>query len=89
MSALPRMLVASEGDRTVVVLPVGRHCSCGRMALMMVNRGGRTRCVTCDLLFREFNESPADEAVLAESVVTRAFTRAGSALVGLMGGRLT
>lgn len=55
------------------------------MALIMVNRGGRTRCVSCDMHFRDFGDSPADEAVLAESVVRRSFALAGSALVGLLG----
>ncbi len=45
--------ISSEGERTLILLPKAAKCGCGRAAVMFVNRAGRSRCVSCDYLFKE------------------------------------
>ncbi len=58
--------IASEGDRTLVLLSKMAKCTCGRPAVLFVNRAGRSRCVSCDYLFTETQAPetlvPAEEA---------------------------
>lgn len=43
------VVVDASGERTLVSLAEGRKCGvCGAMAMLMINRGGRTRCGKCD-----------------------------------------
>lgn len=38
-----------DGDPvTVAVLVTARRCACGAMAMMVINRMGKTRCTSCD-----------------------------------------
>lgn len=42
-------LIAVDRDGAVrVLLAQPRECGCGRMAALVVNRDGKTRCVECD-----------------------------------------
>lgn len=42
-------LVANAADGAgMIILKEPRKCKCGRMAAFLVNRDGKTRCVSCD-----------------------------------------
>ncbi len=45
-----------EGGTLICVLKKAVECGCGRMAMMVINRMGQTRCTECD---HEFQKSEA------------------------------
>jgi hypothetical protein len=48
-----RGLVAQAPDGSaLIILAEAIKCDCGRMALFVVNRMGKTRCLECDEKFK-------------------------------------
>lgn len=45
---MPRLLIAVSERGAIVLLPEPRECACGRAAMIVFNRAGRSRCVACD-----------------------------------------
>lgn len=43
-----RLLFAVSERGVIVFLPEPRECACGRAAMVVINRAGRSRCVACD-----------------------------------------
>ncbi len=42
------LIVQQEDDSALLFLKEAVECACGRMAMITVNRWGRTRCSECD-----------------------------------------
>lgn len=44
----PLVSVGNDGAARILLAAPVRCPGCGRMVMLVVNRGGRTRCVECD-----------------------------------------
>lgn len=47
-STTARSLFVVSERGVIVFLPEPRECACGRAAMVIINRCGRSRCVACD-----------------------------------------
>ena len=56
----PAPIVCLHTDCALVLLPEPAQCACGLFVVLMVNRGGQTRCVQCDT--RGAGENPLASA---------------------------
>lgn len=57
----PLIGALDDGRGFVAVLPNGLECACGRLAMIVVNRDGKTRCVACDLEYKKRMEESKHE----------------------------
>jgi len=48
---IPIAIALLEGGTTLITLESPLKCGCGQMAVTLVNRLGKTRCIDCDRAF--------------------------------------
>lgn len=54
----PKLRYSLQKDGSAVIaLAEAVQCGCGKMAMICINRDGKTRCVECDLNYRTEKET--------------------------------